>query len=93
MSRTAGGGGGAAAATAATIVVVAKCPLPGASKTRLVELLGGTGSAALAQALLSDVVTAISHCVSVPVCDIYLYIYECVCEFGFVRVRGGGRVL
>ena len=37
------------------IVVVAKCPLPGKSKTRLIPLLGVEGSAKLAKAMLSDI--------------------------------------
>lgn len=48
----------------ASIVVVAKCPIPGQSKTRLIDLLGEEGSAVLAKAMLADVLTCISHCVS-----------------------------
>jgi len=47
-----------------TIVVLAKCPIPGKSKTRLIPLLGEEGSAALAQAMLSDVLLTLYHCVS-----------------------------
>ena len=46
------------------IVVVAKCPLAGSCKTRLVPLLGEEGAACLARAMLSDVLTSISECVS-----------------------------
>lgn len=42
------------------IVVVAKCPIPGKSKTRLVPLLGQEGSARFAEALLSDVLLSCS---------------------------------
>jgi hypothetical protein len=48
-----------------SIVVVAKCPVPGQSKTRLVPLLGEVGSAALAQAMLSDILTTLSQCVRI----------------------------
>jgi glycosyltransferase A (GT-A) superfamily protein (DUF2064 family) len=41
------------------IVVVAKCPLPGASKTRLIPLLGEKGAATLAKAMLSDILTSL----------------------------------
>jgi hypothetical protein len=47
-----------------TIVVVAKCPIPGKSKTRLIPLLGPEGSAQLAQAMLADVLSTLSECVS-----------------------------
>jgi len=43
------------------IVVVAKCPLPGISKTRLAPLLGNAGAAALAKAMLSDVLVSLSQ--------------------------------
>ena len=42
------------------IVVVAKCPLPGTSKTRLAPLLGSEGAASLARAMLSDVLVSLS---------------------------------
>jgi glycosyltransferase A (GT-A) superfamily protein (DUF2064 family) len=42
------------------IVVVAKCPRSGHSKTRLVPLLGIEGAAALAEAMLSDVLVSLS---------------------------------
>ncbi|KAI2506018.1 hypothetical protein MHU86_8429 [Fragilaria crotonensis] len=41
------------------IVVVAKCPLPGTSKTRLIPLLGEDGSANLAKAMLSDILLSL----------------------------------
>jgi glycosyltransferase A (GT-A) superfamily protein (DUF2064 family) len=47
-----------------SIVVVAKCPIPGKSKTRLIPLLGPEGSVVLAKAMLSDVLTTLSECVS-----------------------------
>ena len=47
-----------------TIVVVAKCPIPGKSKTRLIPLLGKEGSTKLAKAMLSDVLQTITKCVS-----------------------------
>ena len=40
---------------AGVIVIVAKCPLPGTSKTRLIPMLGEDGSAMLAKAMLSDI--------------------------------------
>jgi glycosyltransferase A (GT-A) superfamily protein (DUF2064 family) len=43
------------AAINGSIVVVAKCPIPGKSKTRLIPLLGEHGSVALAKAMLSDI--------------------------------------
>mmetsp|Transcript_29177 Transcript_29177/g.48223 ORF Transcript_29177/g.48223 Transcript_29177/m.48223 type:complete len:292 (-) Transcript_29177:1058-1933(-) len=43
------------------IVVVAKCPLPGKSKTRLIPMLGEEGSAQLAKAMLSDVLCSLVH--------------------------------
>jgi glycosyltransferase A (GT-A) superfamily protein (DUF2064 family) len=46
------------------VVVVAKCPIPGKSKTRLVPLLGNDGSSQLAKAMLSDVLMTLEHCVS-----------------------------
>jgi glycosyltransferase A (GT-A) superfamily protein (DUF2064 family) len=46
------------------IVVVAKCPIPGKSKTRLIPSLGVPGSAKLAKAMLSDVLTTIDKCPS-----------------------------
>ena len=47
------------------IVVFAKCPIPGASKTRLAPLLGEEGAASLARAMLSDILMTLSECVSV----------------------------
>ena len=49
------------------IVVVAKCPIPGSCKTRLVPMLGNDGAANLARAMLSDVLSSICGCVSVLV--------------------------
>ena len=46
------------------IVLVAKCPIPGKSKTRLIPLLGPQGSAALAQAMLSDMLQNLTELVS-----------------------------
>jgi hypothetical protein len=48
-----------------SIVVVAKCPIPGKSKTRLIPLLGKEGSVRLARSMLSDVLKTIDGCVSV----------------------------
>jgi len=45
-----------------TIVVVAKCPIPGKSKTRLIPLLGKEGSVRLAKSMLSDVLKTIDGC-------------------------------
>ncbi|CAB9524830.1 Uncharacterized protein conserved in bacteria (DUF2064) [Seminavis robusta] len=45
-----------------TIVVVAKCPIPGKSKTRLIPKLKEEGSAKLAKAMLSDVLITLSEC-------------------------------
>ncbi len=47
------------------IVVVARCPLAGTCKTRLIPLLGEEGAACLARAMLSDVLLSISECVSI----------------------------
>ena len=47
-----------------SIVVVAKCPIPGKSKTRLIPLLGEEGSVRLARGMLSDVIKTIDRCVS-----------------------------
>ena len=44
----------------AAIVVVAKCPLAGKSKTRLIPLLGEQGAAQLAKAMLQDVLSSLS---------------------------------
>ena len=56
------------------IVVVAKCPTAGKSKTRLQPLLGSDGAAKLAEAMLLDVVEAISGEARLkPVCKILLY--------------------
>lgn len=46
------------------IVVFAKVPHPGTSKTRLSPLLGADGAASLAQAMLSDILISLTHCVS-----------------------------
>ena len=46
------------------IVVVAKCPIPGKSKTRLIPLLQEEGSCALAKAMLCDVLSTLSKTVS-----------------------------
>jgi hypothetical protein len=46
------------------IVVVAKCPIPGTSKTRLIPLLGQEGAAQLAEAMLKDVLLTLTKCVS-----------------------------
>jgi glycosyltransferase A (GT-A) superfamily protein (DUF2064 family) len=54
----------AAQEAACVIVVVAKCPTPGQCKTRLMDRLGPDGSAALAQAMLSDVLSTLSRTVS-----------------------------
>lgn len=55
------------AAAAATprdgaIIVVAKCPIRGKSKTRLIPLLGEDGSVDLARGMLSDVLLTLEHC-------------------------------
>ena len=47
-----------------SIVVVAKCPIPGKSKTRLARLLGEAGAARVAKAMLCDVLTTLSGHVS-----------------------------
>lgn len=46
-----------------SIVLVAKCPIPGKSKTRLQPLLGPEGSAALAKAMLSDILVNLTNLV------------------------------
>lgn len=43
-----------------SIVVVAKCPVPGKTKTRLIPSLGADGAAQLARAMLSDVLTQVT---------------------------------
>ncbi|VEU35306.1 unnamed protein product [Pseudo-nitzschia multistriata] len=45
-----------------SIVVVAKCPIPGKSKTRLIPLMGEEGSVRMAKAMLSDVLKTIDGC-------------------------------
>jgi uncharacterized protein len=47
-----------------SIVVVAKAPVAGQSKTRLIPELGSEGAARLARAMLLDVLTTLSECVS-----------------------------
>jgi glycosyltransferase A (GT-A) superfamily protein (DUF2064 family) len=54
------------------IVIFAKCPIAGASKTRLAPLLGDDGAASLAQAMLSDILVTISECVSAK-CIVIFY--------------------
>ncbi len=54
------------------IIVFAKCPIPGASKTRLSGLLGVDGSARMAKAMLSDVLLSLSHDVSACVKEVLL---------------------
>jgi glycosyltransferase A (GT-A) superfamily protein (DUF2064 family) len=44
------------------IVVVAKCPIQGTSKTRLMPLLGPHGSVALAKSMLADVLWTVHGC-------------------------------
>lgn len=44
------------------VVVFAKCPIAGASKTRLTPLLGPEGAALLAKAMLSDILVSLSEC-------------------------------
>lgn len=46
------------------IVVVAKCPMPGKCKTRLIPLLGEHGSAKLAKAMLCDILKTLATTVS-----------------------------
>ena len=46
------------------IAVIAKCPIPGKSKTRLIPLLGLNGSVNLAKAMLSDILLTLDQCVS-----------------------------
>lgn len=44
------------------IIIVAKCPIPGMSKTRLIPLLGEQGSSTLSKAMLCDVlVSLVNH--------------------------------
>mmetsp|Transcript_12666 Transcript_12666/g.34949 ORF Transcript_12666/g.34949 Transcript_12666/m.34949 type:complete len:308 (-) Transcript_12666:51-974(-) len=47
------------------IVVVAKCPIPGKSKTRLAARYGKEGSAALARSMLCDVLTSLEKCTAI----------------------------
>jgi len=42
--------------------VVAKCPIPGKSKTRLIPLLGEDGTVELARSMLSDVLLTLDGC-------------------------------
>ena len=46
-----------------SIVVVAKAPVAGQCKTRLIPEFGKVGSARLARAMLLDVLTTLSECV------------------------------
>ena len=50
-----------------SIIVVAKCPLAGKSKTRLIPLLGAEGSATLATAMLSDILQNLTILVCVHI--------------------------
>ena len=43
-----------------SIVLVAKSPIPGKSKTRLIPLLGPQGAAVLAEAMLSDILQSLT---------------------------------
>mmetsp|Transcript_12575 Transcript_12575/g.26501 ORF Transcript_12575/g.26501 Transcript_12575/m.26501 type:complete len:128 (+) Transcript_12575:151-534(+) len=54
-----------------SIVVVAKCPIPGKSKTRLIPLMGEMGSVRLAKSMLSDVLKTIAGCVSLSCIVLY----------------------
>jgi glycosyltransferase A (GT-A) superfamily protein (DUF2064 family) len=54
--------GSASPQVTGAIVVVAKCPIQGKSKTRLIPLLGEQGSVALAKAMLSDVLWTVEAC-------------------------------
>lgn len=47
------------------IALIAKCPIPGKSKTRLIPLLGLNGSMNLAKAMLSDILMTLDQCVSI----------------------------
>jgi glycosyltransferase A (GT-A) superfamily protein (DUF2064 family) len=47
-----------------TVAVVAKCPIPGKCKTRLIPLLGEEGSSKLARAMLKDVLESLDQYVS-----------------------------
>lgn len=49
-----------ASSVSGSVVVVAKCPIPGKSKTRLIPLTGVDGSAQLATAMLADVLSALT---------------------------------
>lgn len=51
---------GKSSSVSGSVVVVAKCPIPGKSKTRLIPLTGVDGSAQLATAMLADVLTALT---------------------------------
>lgn len=44
-----------------SIVVVAKCPVPGSSKTSLIPVAGPEGAARIARAALADVLTTLSN--------------------------------
>jgi glycosyltransferase A (GT-A) superfamily protein (DUF2064 family) len=44
------------------IVIVAKCPIRGKSKTRLIPLLGEDGAIAFAKSMLSDVLSTVDKC-------------------------------
>ena len=67
------------------IVVVAKCPIPGNSKTRLIPLLGEEGSAKLAKAMLSDILLSLVRCMKR--CHIILY-YAPETEEGRLHMHG-----
>lgn len=56
-----------------TIVVIAKAPVAGQCKTRLVPAFGADGSAQFARAMLLDVLTSLSECVSFQTNHVPLY--------------------
>eukprot|EP00957_Ditylum_brightwellii_P176599 13450319-Ditylum_brightwellii.AAC.1 len=55
------------------IVLVAKCPIPGKSKTRLTPLLGSDGAASLARAMLSDILVTLLSSFPENVLKVLLY--------------------
>ena len=82
---------------AASIVVVAKCPIPGQSKTRLIPVLGEEGSAALAKSMLADVLTVVTDCVSINNHRLCCLLHCCISEMTYavlvlsIRLWDGAR--
>ena len=66
-----------------SIVLVAKCPIPGKSKTRLIPLLGPEGSSALATAMLKDILQNLTNLVRIHVLYIasHILLLAQICDY------------